>query len=1331
MFDGKLMGGNFGGNGIVGAPKKKKLADGGTTSTTTSSAPPANFQAAYSELLGQANNVASQPLQQYSGPIVAGLSGDQASGITGVQNAQGIANPFINTASTAFSNATTPLWGGVQQFSPSNVQQYASPYTQDVLNTTEASEANTDAQQQQQLTGSAISSGAWGGDRAGVAQGILGGQQALANNQTNANIENQGYQTALGEFNQQQGAQLGANEANSWLNSQAGFGYGNLGSEAQNTSLTGANALLGVGGIEQAQQQSQLNVPYEQFLQQQAYPFQTTGWLSGITEGTGSAAGGTSTSTSATNPSTLSTLLGLGTSGLGIAGLTGGFGSNGYLTGAASTPADETQSSGGLLTQLFSGIGSLFNKDGGPVISRAPGGGVPGQIAAPQIMDGITAGTGIPSYLLSDYSAPGITGAPIVTNYPWMSSTPSLDTSTGATPNSVSDTGLSGIGGGGGGGNGGIGGVDIGGSGGVGTSGGGVSGGSSSGAGSSSSSGSGIGGLLGDALSAAGGFVGSLAGNAVAPGLGGFVGGLIGAQGAQGLSSALGLSVAPNPADESQLNAETALGMNLSSNETAAEAATEAGLSAASDANAAGLNGGTGITGTEGDASGLSASDAAGEADAAADAGAGIGDAGDGGDAGADAGGGDGGGGDGGGGGGGGDAGGGGGCFLTSATMAHTGKADDSPELQILRQYRDHVLKASPAGRELVKHYYSVAPAIVKAIDSRSDRENVYGAMRQHIDAAVGAIRTGNHAKALESYARLLDFAQDRANEGHRAKGGGISHGWNMRPSGIMRGGFADGGSPDDDGSNTFLDSGQTANEPVTVGPVGSGAPGNGIASAYQNNYQPRVPTDRASELRSQAPWLALTSAGAGILGGGSNNPFVNIGRGVEQGLRTYAGQTQEANQTEEKQGEVADTGNYRKASLDMESSRLTDAAEEAKARIKQGDTMQSETVRAHQADEANRAAQLKIQQQEANQQNTPADVKTAQWLAQASPEQKAAYMQMTGIKAGVPAWAQPAATPPGPGGTVPPATAPGGGATPPAPTPGANPASAGAQSGLNEKALEGLPPAVQSNVKAMVEGRMAPPSSFALAKPYWQSLMAAANQYDPAFDQTTWSGRVQTRRSFSPGGADGKNLTAINTALGHAADLSDNFDKLDNFGGIATPLNKPVNAVEDMFGDPRQGTAREGVDALAAEARKVFASTGGGSLKELEDWQSNFPINGSPDQQKAQLTKFVHLLDSRVGSIADSYNRGMQRTEEPINLLSSSGARAYQKLTGITPNPEATTGYPTGGQRQAPSDGTQAPAPMALPPLDQRVSGKLYPTPTGMRPWMGSGWGAPVQTGP
>ena len=352
-------------------------------------------------------------------------------------------------------------------------------------------------------------------------------------------------------------------------------------------------------------------------------------------------------------------------------------------------------------------------------------------------------------------------------------------------------------------------------------------------------------------------------------------------------------------------------------------------------------------------------------------------------------------------------------------------------------------------------------------------------------------------------------------------------------------------------------------------------------------------------------------------------------------------------------------------------------------------------------------------------------EIKIARFLSDPSTtaEQKAALVNQELIKSGMPLWAT------GPGSMTPTPSAPGGTAGQPFPsvpvtpkrgpevlpgdtsdiTSGGIPGVAGPrmpdvtapksgdqtkQTNYNESSLSGMPSPVVSMVKAMVDGRIAPPSSFAASKPYWQALLAKAMEYDPTFDETTWSGRVNTRKDFTGGGKDAQVVNALNTALGHAGRLLYSFNQQSNFGGILGSANPLINGFQEhVLGDTRQRVTKQDIDALASEARKVFAGAGGGSLEELKEWQRKFNVNARPDQMRADLGEFVSLLDSRMQSLADSYNRGMGRTSDPISLLNAHAREVYTELKGGPPS--NATGYQLGvaPPPTSPSVGPRAPA--------------------------------------
>ncbi len=278
-----------------------------TNTQTTTSGPPANVSAAYNDLLARAQQVASTPYQQYSGNMLAPFSGSQQSAFNTIDQAQGIARPYLDQAQQYATQ-------GAAAITPDQINQYLNPYQQSVVNATQANFDESNNRQLAQVKGNAIAKGSLGGDRLGVAQGEAIRQQQLAQAPVIAGLNSQGYSQALS-----------AAQQDAMRKGQAAYTFGNLGQEALGTTLAGAQAQLGSGAQQQQQAQAGLNIPYQQWLQQQAFPYQQTGWLAGIETGVGSQMGGTST-TSSPGPNQAAQWGGLGLAGLGVAGQLGAFG---------------------------------------------------------------------------------------------------------------------------------------------------------------------------------------------------------------------------------------------------------------------------------------------------------------------------------------------------------------------------------------------------------------------------------------------------------------------------------------------------------------------------------------------------------------------------------------------------------------------------------------------------------------------------------------------------------------------------------------------------------------------------------------------------------------------------------------------------------------------------------------------------------------------------------------------------------------------------------------------------------------------------------------------
>ena len=339
---------------------------GGSTTTSTVQIPP-EVLARYNAVNARADTVAQQPYQAYSqdpNAFVAPLTSTQQAGIANTNAMAGAAQPYYANATNqlmqaqagvqpGINNATQALTQGQQQgqnylgaatnvglagaqaVNPNalDVNQYMNPFTQNVVNATQAAMNQQQGQQLSQQQSDAIRGGAFGGDRANLQRGALMGQQSLAQAQAISPLYQQNYNQALAAAQQQQGVGLGAAQANraalqnysQQLGNlgQQGFNqglagsqqYGNLtqqgynmgantaqnlaslGTNAQQAGLAGAQAQMAAGQAQQQTQQAGLQALYNQFQQGQAYPFQVAQFLANIAEGTGALSGNTTTST--------------------------------------------------------------------------------------------------------------------------------------------------------------------------------------------------------------------------------------------------------------------------------------------------------------------------------------------------------------------------------------------------------------------------------------------------------------------------------------------------------------------------------------------------------------------------------------------------------------------------------------------------------------------------------------------------------------------------------------------------------------------------------------------------------------------------------------------------------------------------------------------------------------------------------------------------------------------------------------------------------------------------------------------------------------------------
>lgn len=487
---------------------------------------------------------------------------------------------------------------------------------------------------------------------------------------------------------------------------------------------------------------------------------------------------------------------------------------------------------------------------------------------------------------------------------------------------------------------------------------------------------------------------------------------------------------------------------------------------------------------------------------------------------------------------------------------------------------------------------------------------------------------------------------------------------------------------------------GITGGGPPPPPPAAADAGGmGGITAASQSaNDIAARPTDTGS---ATSPWQALLATGLGIMGGTSPHAAVNIGRGGMEGLQFNEQQRARAEQQNLARMSQQEIAKYHSGELDLRGQQLAQTGDLTKAQMAQTMTLKqaemAQQMALHKMQIGMEGARLAEEKAFHQESLTPPEVRIFNAYSKMSPEDQQHFAQLNMAQKGIPDITGGAAA-----GTssavVPPSAMP---SSPKAPE-DALPSDVQAPppAARNDQFLSSLSPQYQPMVKALAEGRMAMPAK---PTPLQQQLIAAAGQYDPTFDATDFNKRSGTAKDFASG-QSAKAITSINTATSHLSSLSDQMDALHN--GDIPLVNSISNWIKTNTGQSAPTTATETRDAVANELRKVFATTGGGGLEELKDWQSHFPINGSPTQQKDAIRQAVDLMQPRMESLAHQWNVGMGTNHQGLDLLSPSARDSWQKLTGAA-SPVSSAPAPT-YNRPAGIAGTQRPmqAPVDATPV-------------------------------
>ena len=274
------LGGRIYGGGGSSAPAN-------TTSTSTQTTELPEWARGYAKdtlAKGQAlTDINQNPYQQYSGDRIAGFSPMQQQAM---QNAQGMSvAPQVGQGTAAATMAGLGGLGVAGQANPYGFQNqvggYMNPYMNQIL-APQLAEANRQydigATRQQSA---ATQAGAFGGSR----EAIMAAENERNRNTGLNQIVGQGYNTAFTNAQNQYNQNLQNQLQGFGMANQAAGQLGQLG-QNQYTQNMGINQLQNqYGGQQQALQQQGLTQAYQDFQNQQNYPYKQLGFMSDMIRG--------------------------------------------------------------------------------------------------------------------------------------------------------------------------------------------------------------------------------------------------------------------------------------------------------------------------------------------------------------------------------------------------------------------------------------------------------------------------------------------------------------------------------------------------------------------------------------------------------------------------------------------------------------------------------------------------------------------------------------------------------------------------------------------------------------------------------------------------------------------------------------------------------------------------------------------------------------------------------------------------------------------------------------------------------------------------------------
>ena len=279
-----------------------------TKSTVTQTNLPEYVRPYFERLLQRTETESKRDYEPYQGQRIADVSQDI---LTSEERVRGIADQGLPEIQASLDRFQRSMDFQPRQFTGEEVGKYMSPYMDEVIARQKQGATEDYLAQLPQGAAQAISAGAFGGSRQGVQQGIAQSKFLDRLADIEATGRQQAFDKAAGLFQADRAADVQAEQ----LGLGAATQFAGLGERRRMGAIDDAKLLETIGKAGMGREQAGLDLAYQDFVRQQAFPQERLGLFSSVLRGIPVTPSQTSTTYQPFDP--LGRALGLGLTALG------------------------------------------------------------------------------------------------------------------------------------------------------------------------------------------------------------------------------------------------------------------------------------------------------------------------------------------------------------------------------------------------------------------------------------------------------------------------------------------------------------------------------------------------------------------------------------------------------------------------------------------------------------------------------------------------------------------------------------------------------------------------------------------------------------------------------------------------------------------------------------------------------------------------------------------------------------------------------------------------------------------------------------------------------